>query len=312
MAMVGFPERCFSVDGYPEQDLKRLPWQMTRPCRYGWNCWRPGCAFVHDQARDRHEHVRNLAEFWTAALKKSDREFDIDAWSSTSDDCANNVCTSDRLCGTVPMTECATPAATYAASARLLLAAHTLSAVTTCTDHGTQTSESLGNQLQIIENIVKTPEFQCVRGTRTPERSGTAPGRLVVSSEIVGKVVVEPPLAALSVPAMCATTPVEDPVIEFAAPAPAATYAEKAPAVEYIATAPAVTYTDQAPVVEYTATAPVVTYEEEAPVVEYIATVAAATYEQKRLLLSNTLLQCPPRPTNRRLLLSNTLLQFPP
>ena len=37
------------------------------PCRYGWNCWRPGCAFAHDRARERQEHVRVLAEFWAAA-----------------------------------------------------------------------------------------------------------------------------------------------------------------------------------------------------------------------------------------------------
>ena len=39
------------------------------PCRYEWNCWRPGCAFAHDQARERHEHVRDLAEFWAKAAR---------------------------------------------------------------------------------------------------------------------------------------------------------------------------------------------------------------------------------------------------
>ena len=37
------------------------------PCRYGWNCWRPGCAFAHNRSRERQEHVRVLAEFWAAA-----------------------------------------------------------------------------------------------------------------------------------------------------------------------------------------------------------------------------------------------------
>ena len=62
-----------------EQDVKRLPW------KYGWNCWRPGCAFAHDQAGERHEHVRDLADFWTAALKKSLGESDINrSFSSAS------------------------------------------------------------------------------------------------------------------------------------------------------------------------------------------------------------------------------------
>ena len=36
------------------------------PCRYGWNCWRPGCVFTH---RERQEHVRDLAEFWAEAAR---------------------------------------------------------------------------------------------------------------------------------------------------------------------------------------------------------------------------------------------------
>ena len=35
--MVGVPVRCFSVGGYPEQDVKRLPWTFVLPCLYGWN-----------------------------------------------------------------------------------------------------------------------------------------------------------------------------------------------------------------------------------------------------------------------------------
>ena len=71
------PVRCLSVGRYPEQDVNRLPWKSVLQCPYGWNCWRPGCACVHDQARERHEHVRDLADFWTAALKNSVGESDI-------------------------------------------------------------------------------------------------------------------------------------------------------------------------------------------------------------------------------------------
>ena len=63
------PIRCFSVVGDPEQDAERLQWSFVPPCRYGWNCWRPGCVFAHDQARERLEHVRDLAEFWTEAAR---------------------------------------------------------------------------------------------------------------------------------------------------------------------------------------------------------------------------------------------------
>ena len=48
---------------------KGSPWRFVPPCRYGWNCWRPGCAFAHDQARERQEHARDLAEFWAAAAR---------------------------------------------------------------------------------------------------------------------------------------------------------------------------------------------------------------------------------------------------
>ena len=45
----------------------RLPRRFVPPCRYG--CWRPGCAFAHDQARERQEHVRDLAEYWAEASR---------------------------------------------------------------------------------------------------------------------------------------------------------------------------------------------------------------------------------------------------
>ena len=58
----GGPLRWFSVGGDPEQDVKRLPWRVVLPCRYGWSCWRPGCVHEHDQGWDRQDVVELRAE----------------------------------------------------------------------------------------------------------------------------------------------------------------------------------------------------------------------------------------------------------
>ena len=39
------------------------------PCRCGWCCWRPGCVFLHDAGQARHEHIRDMADFWAEAFE---------------------------------------------------------------------------------------------------------------------------------------------------------------------------------------------------------------------------------------------------
>ena len=174
----------------------KTPTRQVPRCWHGSRCpWhRKGrCLFQHSEASEslvtgETNFKTELNALWIALRKLAASlmwRTGTSLGPNTSATLANNVRTSDRNSGTVPMTDYATPpSTTYAASAHQLLAAQTFSAVTTCTDHGTQTSESLDvvlvcNQLQIIENIVETPDFQCVRGSRTPERLGTAPGRHV-------------------------------------------------------------------------------------------------------------------------------------
>ena len=56
--MVCVPTRCFLVGGDPEQDVTRLLWSFVPPCRYGWNCWRPGCVF---------ESARSTSKTWRSS-----------------------------------------------------------------------------------------------------------------------------------------------------------------------------------------------------------------------------------------------------
>ena len=38
------------------------------PCRCGWSCWQPGCVFSHAAGQERHDHIRDLADFLAEAV----------------------------------------------------------------------------------------------------------------------------------------------------------------------------------------------------------------------------------------------------
>ena len=118
-----------------------------------------------------------------------------------------------------------------------------------------------GPQLQIVEQIVETPETQTIQGARTSERSGTAPVCQVTQAEIAEVIEIGASIPAESASPIFVTAPVLEnyPVVvgsvqtahvaEYMGPAHTVTCAHAAPVVECATAAPAIV--NAAPMVTY-------------------------------------------------------------
>ena len=99
-------------------------------------------------------------------------------------------------------------------------------------------------QRQIVEKSVEIPDVRTIQSTRISEVLGTAPGRHVAFSEVVGVAELGQPLPAESAPPMFVTATV------IRAPLVVVENVQLAPVFEYVAPAPAVTYAAHVPVAE--------------------------------------------------------------
>ena len=97
-------------------------------------------------------------------------------------------------------------------------------------------------QLQIVEQIVETPETQTTQGARTSERSGTAPVCQVTQAEIGELIEIRASIPAESASPILVTAPVlkNSPVVVGSVQPAHVEYATAAPAI--VNAAPMVTY----------------------------------------------------------------------